>query len=320
MKVFLSWSGEVSHSIARVFEELLPAMFEDVKPFLSSEIDKGKRWNTVLADELRDTAYGIICLTRANLDRPWILFEAGALSKLDTSHVSTFLLGLKRSEVKPPLAEFQDTLHSEDDVRKLIISINRSLDRPRVDANLEATWRMWWPQFKAKIDPLEEQANQEAVEPPNETGGINQDTLEEILQLVRDQQRRLSSPENILPPEYLASIGWRTDRLRARYLKSLMGTLSKMQSLIESDTLDRRGFAELRLLLLVAGRDLGALAGREARQQTIRLKDADPFIEETRWGPNDVIKERAETEADIVATAEDALSEEEQTNHDELPF
>ena len=38
MKVFLSWSGEVSLMVASLFTEMLPMMFEDVKPFLSSNI------------------------------------------------------------------------------------------------------------------------------------------------------------------------------------------------------------------------------------------------------------------------------------------
>lgn len=75
MKVFLSWSGETGLAVARVFADLLPVMFEDVKPFVSSEIEKGKRWNSALAEELRDTSYGIICLTRAGLHSDWLLFK-----------------------------------------------------------------------------------------------------------------------------------------------------------------------------------------------------------------------------------------------------
>jgi len=193
--------------VARVFAQMLPVLFEDVEPFEASEdIEKGKRWSSMLATVLSECSYGIICLTRSNLNMPWILFEAGALSKLDTSHVAPFLLGLKPSEVKPPLADFQVTSYDEADVKRLIKSINASLDRPRADANLERSWRLWWPDFKAQIDALDAESNQDVHEPRRDVGVTNQEMLEEILGLVREQRRLLRSTETILPPEHLASV------------------------------------------------------------------------------------------------------------------
>jgi len=210
MKVFLSWSGELSRDVARVFAQMLPVLFEDVDPFeASDDIEKGKRWGPTLATVLSECSYGIICLTRSNLNMPWIMFEAGALSKLDTSHVAPFLLGLKPSEVKSPLADFQITSYNEEDVKRLIRSINASLDRPRADANLERSWRLWWPDFKAQIDSLEAKVDQAIEEPQRDVGVTNQDTLEEILELVREQRRLLSSPEALLPRDYLASLSSR---------------------------------------------------------------------------------------------------------------
>jgi hypothetical protein len=210
MKVFLSWSGELSHDVARVFAQMLPVLFEDVDPFeASDDIEKGKRWGPTLATVLSECSYGIICLTRSNLNMPWIMFEAGALSKLDTSHVAPFLLGLKPSEVKSPLADFQITSYNEEDVKRLIRSINASLDRPRADANLERSWRLWWPDFKAQIDSLEAKVDQAIEEPQRDVGVTNQDTLEEILELVREQRRLLSSPEALLPRHDLASFSSR---------------------------------------------------------------------------------------------------------------
>jgi len=211
VRVFLSWSGEVSRDVARVFAQMLPVLFEDVEPFeASDDIEKGKRWGPTLATVLSECSYGIICLTRSNLNMPWILFEAGALSKLDTSHVAPFLLGLKPSEVKSPLADFQITSYNEEDVKRLIRSINASLDRPRADTNLERSWRLWWPDFKAQIDALEAKASQDVQGPQKDAGVTNQETLEEILELVREQRRLLSLPEALLPHGYLASLSGRT--------------------------------------------------------------------------------------------------------------
>lgn len=95
MKVFISWSGEVSHKVALALHDWLPCVLNEAKPFVSSEdIRKGNRWLLDISKELATTRFGIICLTPDNLTAPWILFEAGALSKsLKDSQVCTLLLG-----------------------------------------------------------------------------------------------------------------------------------------------------------------------------------------------------------------------------------
>ena len=101
MKVFLSWSGTRSHKIALVFRDWLPSVIQEIVPYVSSEdIDKGARWSTDIAKELADSSFGILCVTRENINAPWLTFEAGALSKtMDKSSVSPFLYDIKRSEV-----------------------------------------------------------------------------------------------------------------------------------------------------------------------------------------------------------------------------
>ena len=82
MKVFISWSGEKSHKIANILREWMPCVIQSIKPYVSSkDIDKGARWSTDIAKELEDSYFGIICVTKSNINAPWINFEAGALSK-----------------------------------------------------------------------------------------------------------------------------------------------------------------------------------------------------------------------------------------------
>jgi hypothetical protein len=80
MKIFLSWSGEVSHEVAKVLHTWIPCVLQGVGTFLSSDISKGDRWNNVLADELKESQYGIICVTPFKIHKSWMNFEAGALS------------------------------------------------------------------------------------------------------------------------------------------------------------------------------------------------------------------------------------------------
>lgn len=81
MKVFLSWSGESSHAIAEKLHKWLPMVIQKIEPYISTEIEKGTRWASDIASELEVCAFGIACVTQENKDAPWLLFEAGALSK-----------------------------------------------------------------------------------------------------------------------------------------------------------------------------------------------------------------------------------------------
>lgn len=93
MKIFISWSGSMSQAIAEALHDWLPRVIQAVQPWLSStNIDKGARWSDDIAAQLEETKFGLICLTRENLEAPWILFEAGALSKtLDRTYVCPYL-------------------------------------------------------------------------------------------------------------------------------------------------------------------------------------------------------------------------------------
>ncbi len=89
MKVFISWSGEPSHSIAGALHTWLPNIAQHVEPWMSDEeIKSGTRWNDQVAKALDETDFGIVCVTATNQHRPWLMFEAGALAKrLDAGRV-----------------------------------------------------------------------------------------------------------------------------------------------------------------------------------------------------------------------------------------
>ncbi len=82
--------------------------------FYSEDIEKGARWGSDIVRELETSDIGIVCLTHANTDSPWILFEAGALSKsLEKSRVCGVLFGIDTTDLKGPLTIFQHTTLSE---------------------------------------------------------------------------------------------------------------------------------------------------------------------------------------------------------------
>ena len=78
MKVFISWSGELSKLVAKELSEWLPSIIQSVEVFYSPEdIQKGENWDLRLTKELEECKYGIVCLTKENVSAPWVHFEAG---------------------------------------------------------------------------------------------------------------------------------------------------------------------------------------------------------------------------------------------------
>lgn len=196
MKVFISWSGQLSKLIAEAFRQWIPGVIQAVKPYYSpDDITKGARWGTEIASELDASKVGIICLTRDNLDAPWIMFEAGALSKnIDKSKVCPLLFGIEPSDIQGPLVQFQAAKFSKDEMRKVIKMINTELGENGLSADvLDSVFEMWWPKLKTDIDKVIAETNgkEKKIEVRSE-----RDILEEILDLTRavsltrDRQRR----------------------------------------------------------------------------------------------------------------------------------
>jgi hypothetical protein len=260
MKIFVSWSGEVSNKVALVFRDWLPSVIQAIEPYVSSEdIDKGARWSTDIAKELEASRFGILCVTRENVEAPWLNFEAGALSKtIDKSRVSPFLFGLKRSEIRTgPLLQFQSTIYEREDLAKLLHSLNNSAEPRCIDeARLDGVFEVWWPRLKEALDP--HLLSSAAPVPPEaspkapKVGGDQSEILEEILELARNQHKLLNSPEMILPPPYLEQVlsrmSFRDDinpeaveelYVRWRRLREITGGLK------EGEAVPREALAEL---------------------------------------------------------------------------
>lgn len=211
MKVFISWSGELSRQVALAFRDWLPAVIQSIEPYVSSEdIDKGARWSTDIAGELEKSIYGILCITKENVGAPWINFEAGALSKsVERSRVSPFLFDVKRSEVKEgPLLQFQSTIYEKEDIRKLVNSLNSSNNPPLLDQNLlDQVFDVWWPKLEEKFETIELSSSENTKSSTGSTKKEEKnDILEKVLEILIQQNRIINSPHNILPPSYLSEV------------------------------------------------------------------------------------------------------------------
>lgn len=191
MKVFLSWSGEPSHQLALALREWLPYVVHAIEPYVSSEdIDKGSRWSLDIAKELEASTLGILCITRDNLEAPWIHFEAGALSKaLDKNRVVPFLVGPRPADLKGPLVQFQAVRATIDDVWKLVCTLTTLVSDGRLDEpRLRKTFEKWWPDLEVK---LKEIAAQRSTDAPKSPDRPVYPIIQEVLETVRAQQKAL---------------------------------------------------------------------------------------------------------------------------------
>ena len=190
MKVFISWSGEISHKVGIVLHGWLPSVIQALKPYISTEdIAKGTRGIAVISEALEHSSFGILCLTKDNIHAPWLNFEAGALSKsVEGSRVAPFLFGIKRSEIKEgPITQFQSTIFDKADIRNLLDSLNTAEGTPLLDKSLlDDTFDTWWPKLEDKLNEIKV-PEPEAEEGTSSFQGKPADTsLHEVKNLVAE--------------------------------------------------------------------------------------------------------------------------------------
>lgn len=147
VKVFLSWSKDLSHDVALYFASWLPGVIQECSsPFISSDIDKGEPWFETITGNLGSTDLGLVFITAENQDAVWLNFEAGAmLNKFGKSGVCPILVGVKKGDYHGPLKNLQLTeLTDEGDVKQLLGTINKKcanpLDQPILDKMLGVFW------------------------------------------------------------------------------------------------------------------------------------------------------------------------------------
>ncbi|MCI8594127.1 MAG: toll/interleukin-1 receptor domain-containing protein [Oscillospiraceae bacterium] len=203
MKIFVSWSGELSQKVAQGLKKWLPCIIQSLDVFYSPEdIEKGENWDSKISTQLAECNYGIICLTSENTNAPWINFEAGAIAKALEARVAALMINIKPSDIQGPLKRYQATKFEKDDVYHLISDINDTAENPLssdvLNSTFSAIWDKMYEEIKSSIDVYTPKDFREAFEKKVESVEV----IEEILQLVRKQNTLLNSPEQLLPPSY----------------------------------------------------------------------------------------------------------------------
>jgi hypothetical protein len=201
MRVFISWSGAISQQIAKSIYDWLPNVLQNVEPFMSSEdIEKGARWLSSMSTELQNCHFGLICLTPENLTTPWIHFEAGSVSKIiDRSRLVPILFKLEPSDVQGPLTQFQMVNFGQDEIYRLLQSINNTGEERKLEeGRLEKAFKAFWPELEKSVSKIEFNSPEESDGSSAELKDGVKPILEEILVLARQQSISSSDPSKYI--------------------------------------------------------------------------------------------------------------------------
>ncbi|MFO0943050.1 MAG: toll/interleukin-1 receptor domain-containing protein [Pirellulales bacterium] len=242
MKVFISWSGDTSKEIGTILRKYLPLMLQDVDAFLSRhDIESGARWAERIQLELEQSSYGLVLLTRSNLSAKWLLFEAGAISKLKNSATTCLLCGeLEETDVTGPLAQFQFQKFERDPFFQLMRDMNGRLAKPIKERPLDLILQKWWPdideEYKAAILKYSAQETEEK-NPRNEREF--QDEILRMLQIAVKPRQSILSTDEREGTNLMESIWSRLSPKEIDFLKSVVDTPFNFEELKGVDSSQR---------------------------------------------------------------------------------
>ncbi|NUU30132.1 hypothetical protein [Arthrobacter sp. C9C5] len=186
MRVFLSWSKDLSRETAKLFAKWLPNVIQECsEPFLSLDIGKGDPWFETITTNLTTTDLGIVFITAENQHEPWLNFEAGAmLNKFGKAGICPVLVGLSKEDYAGPLSNLQLTeIKSEEDMRGLLGTINRRCKTPLAPEVLGTIFDAFWPKLMDGAQTT--LATVEAAAGDAKSKRTVEQKVDEILNLVR---------------------------------------------------------------------------------------------------------------------------------------
>jgi hypothetical protein len=187
MRIFISWSGERSQALALALKDWIPLVLHYADPWFStSDIKSGDRWNLEVSKGLQESKFGIICLTRDNLEAPWLLFEAGALAKsMEDGRVIPLRLDIETSDITGPLAQFQSEKADEGGIRRLVTTLNGISASPVSDDRVAQLFSLAWERIKDSIEAIPASSSAQKKSRPTA------DILEELVSGVRSVEIRV---------------------------------------------------------------------------------------------------------------------------------
>jgi hypothetical protein len=181
--VFISWSGARSRALAVVLREFLENVIQSVRPYMSDkDLQAGEVWDPRLFEMIGAAKFGVACVTPENHSSAWLHFEAGALANAvsEERRLCPYLFGLRKADLRPPLARFQAKEPIETDTFALVESINALCTPPLPREKLRVVFHKFWPDFAKAIGEIPKVS---AVEVATRS---TDEKIDELLNIARD--------------------------------------------------------------------------------------------------------------------------------------
>ena len=225
MKVFISWSGGKSKEVAALLARWLRWVLQALRPWMSEDnIESGAMWFQRICEELKETANSIIVVTQENKDNPWIMFEAGAASKGDSSNkVIVFAVDLRPEDIPQPLGHFNCVVPTREKMHKLVFDINKRIDEINgecmttvYDDQLEIIFDKWYPDFEKEFNKiLEKYADVDL----GDTRSPEERKQDEILASVREIERAIVETKKLTELNTITNMSPETRKLMLTLLE-----------------------------------------------------------------------------------------------------
>jgi hypothetical protein len=135
--------------VASALWEWLPRVLYFVDPWVSDrDIHAGRRWQLEVAAAMEEAGFGILCVTPENVNAPWLIYEAGVLSR---TPVVPLLIGIPAAHITGPLAQFQAKTLDRQGCHDLVVSINARFGSLMERAELDRLFEERWPELAARL-------------------------------------------------------------------------------------------------------------------------------------------------------------------------
>ena len=154
MDVYLAYSGSRAKHVAQAFKQLVARVLPQLEVGgFESDLALGESWREALRSQSAPAEIAILFLTRENLGRPWVHYEAGQLAAA-SKRVVPYLVDLQPSELPAPLSQFQcvtTNFESNANLFELLATCDAlELERPALASRVQPHW----PEFLAQIADL----------------------------------------------------------------------------------------------------------------------------------------------------------------------
>lgn len=157
MNIFISWAGKKSKFAAQGLKTLIERIDKRHMAWFSDEdMMAGGEWRGELIGRLKDSQFGILCITQESLESSWLLFEAGALGTgMAQGKVCPYLIDVERQQLSEPLGLFQAKEATKEQSRDLILAINYAMRQNALpEQQINSSFEENWPPFEQLLCQL----------------------------------------------------------------------------------------------------------------------------------------------------------------------